>query len=76
MDSQLTLYQRDDVPDNAIDVERQLLNVGLVRERPDTADYLACPDAVVDDLFHRSARCGQIVNKHRSGTPTQVSAML
>src|ERR1700754_1682365 len=44
---QLTLYQRDDLPDDVIDVERYLLNISLVRERADAPDHLAGPDAVV-----------------------------
>src|ERR1700683_4821827 len=31
---QLTLHERDDLPDDVIEVERRLLNAGLVRERP------------------------------------------
>ena len=53
--AQLTLHQRDDLPDDVIEVERQLLHVGLFRERPDTSDHLACPVAVVR-LTHSTER--------------------
>src|ERR1700692_180018 len=57
MADQLTLHQRDGLPHDVIDVERHLLNIGLVRERPDAPDHLACPIAVIDNPFHRAARC-------------------
>jgi len=60
MADQLTLHQRDGLPHDVIDVERHLLKAGLVRERPDAPDHLACPIAVVDNPFHRAARCVQV----------------
>src|SRR6476620_6852185 len=54
------LYQRDDVPDDAIDVEQHLLNVGLVRKRPDVPDHLARPGTVVYNPFCRAACGGQV----------------
>ena len=60
MAAQFTLYQRDDLPDDVVEVERRLLHISVLRERPDTPDYLACPVAVVDDPFHRAACCGQV----------------
>src|ERR1700722_18892762 len=56
MAGHLTLHQRYDLPDDVIDVERYLLNVGLFRERPDATDHLARPVAVVYYPFHRAAR--------------------
>src|SRR3981081_4366411 len=35
-------------------------NNTLVRERPDAPDHLTGPIAVVDDPFHRAARCVQV----------------
>src|ERR1700726_2338205 len=55
----LTLYQRDNLSDNVIDIERYLLDVSLVRERPDAPDHLTSPIAVVYYPFHRAARCVQ-----------------
>src|ERR1700676_2960241 len=57
---QLTLHQRDDLPDDVIDVERDLLNAGLVRERPDAPDHLTRPISVVYYPFHRAAHCIQV----------------
>jgi hypothetical protein len=56
MADQLTLYQRDGLPHDVIDVERYLLEASLGRERPDPPDHLACPIAVGDNPFHRAAR--------------------
>ena len=53
---QLALHQRDGLLDDVVEVERRLLNVGLVRKRADAADHVARPDAVVDDPFHRAPR--------------------
>src|SRR6185295_8944897 len=54
MPNQLVLHQYDDFPDDSVDVERHLFNVGLVRERSDPLDHVAGPAAVVDDPFHRA----------------------
>src|ERR1700689_3058162 len=51
---QLTLHQRDDLPDDVINVEWHLLNAGLVRERPDAPDHVTCPIAFLDDPIHRA----------------------
>src|SRR5882672_6473468 len=60
MAAQLTLHQRYSLPNDVIDVERHLLIAGLVRERPDSPDYLTRPIAVVYDPFNRAARRGQV----------------
>src|SRR3984893_5846162 len=60
MASKLTLHQGHDLPDDVIDVERDLLNVSLFRKRPDAPDYLIRPIAVVNYPFYRAARRGQI----------------
>src|SRR3984957_18026455 len=60
MASKLTLHQGHDLPDDVIDVERDLLNVSLFRERPDAPDYLIRPIAVVYYPFDRAARCVQV----------------
>src|SRR5258708_22996089 len=57
MADQLTPHQRDGLPHDVIGVERHLLKAGLVRERPAAPYHLACPIAVVDNPFHRAARC-------------------
>jgi len=47
MADELTLHQRDDLPDDVIDVERPLLNVSLFRERPDATSHFTRPIAIV-----------------------------
>src|ERR1700686_4477953 len=56
----LTLYQRDNLSDNVIDIERYLLDVSLVRERPDAPDPLTCPIGFRADPFHSAARFVQV----------------
>src|SRR5258705_12426276 len=60
MAAQLTLHQRYSLLNDVIDLERHLLIAGLVRERPDSPDYLTRPSAVVDDPFNRAARRAQV----------------
>jgi len=45
---------------DVIDVKRCLLDVGLVRERPDAPDHLTRPNCVVYYPFHGAARCVQV----------------
>src|SRR5258707_15586334 len=63
------LHQRDRFPDDVIDVERHLLNVGFVRERPDAPDYLTRPIAFVDDPVHGGARFVQVGGTAVEPTP-------
>src|SRR5258708_8709147 len=60
MAGQLTLYQRDGLPHDVIDVERDLLNVSLFRERTDAPYHLTRPISVVDNPFHRATRSVQV----------------
>jgi hypothetical protein len=46
----------DDLADDVLDVERHLLNLSLVRERPHAPDHLTRPIVVVYYPFHRAAR--------------------
>jgi hypothetical protein len=48
------------LPDNLIDVERNHLDFGLLRERPNPADHLASPIGVLDNPFHGTSRSIQI----------------
>src|SRR5882672_8598494 len=63
------LHQRDRFPDDVIDVERHLLNVGLVRERPDAPDYFTRPIAFIDDPVHGGARFVQVGGTAVEPTP-------
>src|ERR1700676_3946440 len=56
----LPLHQPNGLPDDVIDIEWHLLNVGFFRERPDPPDHLARTAAVVDDPFHRAPRSGKV----------------
>jgi hypothetical protein len=55
---QLTLHQRDDLPDDVIDVKWNHFNVGFFRQRPDALDHLTCPLGFLGDPFHSAARFG------------------
>src|SRR5882757_8462455 len=64
---QLTLHQRND----GIDVERRLLGICLVGERPDAPDHLARPVAILDDPFLERPLPGrECRSRASSGRPT------
>src|SRR6202521_2824777 len=60
MADQLTLYQRDGLSYDVVDVERDLFNVSLFRERTDAPYHLTRPISVFDNPFHRATRSVQV----------------
>jgi len=52
-----TLHQRDDLPDDVIDVEQHFLNFSLIRERPDAPESPHSPDwlrLMIQSTAHRA----------------------
>src|SRR5882672_3267392 len=56
----LALHQPDGLPDDVVDIEWHLLNVGFFREPPDAPDHLTRAIAVFDNPFHRATCSVQV----------------